>query len=117
MNNNRPLRSALVSSRLLSTVALVVLFASAALASTPQGSFERTLQVSGPVDLEVLTRSGDITVRSGSSGSVVIRGKIYVSDHWRILPGLETGIERKRSKASNRIRRSGKRAIVFTLII
>ena len=91
MNERRPLRSALVSSRLLSTVALVVLFASAALASTPQGSFERTLQVSGPVDLEVLTRSGDITVRSGSSGSVVIRGKIYVSDHWRILPGLETG--------------------------
>ncbi len=91
INNRRPLRSAPVSSRSLSTVALVVLFASAALASTPQGSFERTLQVSGPVDLEVLTRSGDVTVRSGSSGSVVIRGKIYVNDHWKILPGIEIG--------------------------
>jgi hypothetical protein len=92
MNNSQTLRSAIVSSRLLFALALVVLFATtAALASTPQGTFERTLQVSGPVDLEVLTHSGDITVRSGSSGSVVIRGKIYVSDHWRILPGVEIG--------------------------
>jgi len=63
--------------------ALVLALASAtAFASTPQGTFERTLQVSGPVDLEVLTHSGDITVRNGPSGSVFIRGKIYVGDHW-----------------------------------
>jgi DUF4097 and DUF4098 domain-containing protein YvlB len=30
----------------------------------------------------VQTRSGDIIVRSGASGSVSIRGKIYVGDHW-----------------------------------
>ncbi len=30
----------------------------------------------------MLTRSGDVTVRAGSSGSVFIRGKIYVGDHW-----------------------------------
>ena len=47
-----------------------------------RGSFERTLQVSGPVDLQVLTRSGDITVRSGPSGSVTIRGKIHVDESW-----------------------------------
>jgi DUF4097 and DUF4098 domain-containing protein YvlB len=65
------------------SMALILLFASsAAFASTPQGTFERTFQVSGPVDLEVLTRSGDITIRNGSSGSVFIRGKIYVGDHW-----------------------------------
>jgi DUF4097 and DUF4098 domain-containing protein YvlB len=64
-------------------IALVVIFASTMVfASTPQGTFEKTLQVSGPVDLEVLTRSGDVTVRAGSTGSVVIRGKIYVGDHW-----------------------------------
>ena len=63
--------------------ALVVLFASTIVfASTPQGTFERTLTVSGPVDLEVLTRSGDVTVRAGSSGSVFIRGKIYIGNHW-----------------------------------
>jgi DUF4097 and DUF4098 domain-containing protein YvlB len=67
----------------LFAIALVVLFSSAiALASTPQGTFEKTLTVSGPVDLEVLTHSGDVTVRAGSSGSVFIRGKIYVGNHW-----------------------------------
>jgi Putative adhesin len=61
----------------------VVLLASAfAAASTPQGTFEKTLQVSGPVDLEVQTRSGDIIVRSGPAGSVTIRGKIFVGEHW-----------------------------------
>ncbi|HEY3973359.1 MAG TPA: DUF4097 family beta strand repeat-containing protein [Candidatus Sulfotelmatobacter sp.] len=67
----------------MSAIVLVVLFSSTmAMASTPQGSFERTLTVSGPVDLEVLTHSGDVTVRAGGSGSVFIRGKIYVGDHW-----------------------------------
>lgn len=70
--------------RLLSPVlALVVLLASAvASASTPQGKFEKTFQVTGPVNLEVETHSGDIVVRSGPAGSVSIRGKIYVGDHW-----------------------------------
>lgn len=72
-----------VSSQLMTALILAVFASSLALASsTPQGTFERTLQVSGPVDLEVLTHSGDITVRAGSSGSVVVRGKIYVGDHW-----------------------------------
>ena len=64
-------------------IALVVLLASSfAAASTPQGHFEKTFQVSGAVDLEVQTRSGDIIVRNGPAGSVSIRGKIYVGDHW-----------------------------------
>src|SRR3954447_12028794 len=73
-----------VSGRLaLFATGLVVLFATTALfASNPQGTFEKTLQVNGPVDLEVLTHSGDVTVRAGSSGSVFIRGKIFVGDRW-----------------------------------
>ena len=64
-------------------IALVVLLASSfAAASTPQGHFEQTLQVSGPVDLEVQTHSGDIIVRSGPAGAVTIRGKIFVGDRW-----------------------------------
>ena len=72
------------SFRMIGLVAMTsLLLASTALfASTPQGTFEKTFTVSGPVDLEVLTRSGDVTVRAGSSGSVVIRGKIYVGDSW-----------------------------------
>jgi DUF4097 and DUF4098 domain-containing protein YvlB len=86
MNKQCTLSPTSVSGRsILATmaIALVVLFASTIVfASTPQGNFEKTLSVSGPVDLEVLTRSGDVTVRAGSTGSVVIRGKIYVGDHW-----------------------------------
>ncbi len=86
MNKHRILAPSSVSGRSLFTtfaIALVVLFASTAIfASSVQGQFERTLQVSGPVNLEVLTRSGDVTVRAGSGGSVFIRGKIHVGDHW-----------------------------------
>jgi DUF4097 and DUF4098 domain-containing protein YvlB len=53
-----------------------------AAASTPQGQFEKTLQVSGPVELDVQTHSGDIIVRSGPAGTVSIRGKIFVGDRW-----------------------------------
>jgi len=82
-NQYRRLHSPTVSGRSVLAIALVVLFASTMVfASSPQGTFEKTLTVSGPVDLEVLTRSGDVTVRAGSSGSVFIRGKIYVGDHW-----------------------------------
>src|SRR3984957_1829286 len=65
----------------LSAVA-VLLASAAAFASSPQGTFEKSFQVTGPVDLEVLTRSGDVTIRSGPAGSVFIRGKIFVSDRW-----------------------------------
>ena len=65
-----------------SMLAIVLLASTFAAASTPQGSFEKTFQVSGPVDLEVQTRSGNITVRSGPAGSVAIRGKIFVGDRW-----------------------------------
>ena len=84
MNKTRTLRSALVSSRSMFTTVLVVFFSTTLVfaSSTPQGTFDRTLQVSGPVDLEVLTHSGDITVRAGSTGSVAIHGKIFVGDHW-----------------------------------
>lgn len=67
---------------LLASVAVVVMASTFAAASTPQGHFEKTFQVSGPVDLEVQTHSGDVIVRSGSAGEVSIRGKIFVGDHW-----------------------------------
>jgi len=67
----------------LMAIALVVLLTSAAaLASTPQGTFDRTLTVNGPVNLEVYTHSGDVRVRAGGSGSVQIHGKIFVGDRW-----------------------------------
>lgn len=86
MNNRRitPIPFSIPArSSLFVVIALVVLLAStSAFASTPQGTFDKTFQVSGPVDLEVETRSGDIIVRSGPSGTVSIHGKIFVPDHW-----------------------------------
>lgn len=86
MNSKLSLRSTIVSGRFGRSFAigLVVLLASTVgfASSTPQGSFEKTLSVTGPVDLEVLTHSGDVTIRTGASGAVIIRGKIFVSDRW-----------------------------------
>lgn len=44
-----------------------------------RGSFQRTLTVTGPVDLDVNTGSGDIDVRSGATSSIQITGRIKVS--------------------------------------
>jgi len=46
------------------------------------GTFDRSFQVNGDVDLEVLTRSGDITVRNGSAGAVSIHAKIHSGTSW-----------------------------------
>src|SRR5205814_5916123 len=51
-------------------------------AASVRGSFQRSFQVTGTVDLEVLTHSGDIKVHAGPAGSVSISGKIFVGDQW-----------------------------------
>ena len=60
------------------------LITSALIARSPaiKGSFERSLTVSGPVELEVSTGSGDITIRPGAAGAVRISGKIRARDNW-----------------------------------
>src|SRR5581483_3604405 len=45
-----------------------------------EGSFQRTLNVTGPVDLDVTTGSGSISVRTGSSNSVQVTGHIKATD-------------------------------------
>ena len=82
MNKSRK-HSVPLPTRLAIAIAMTTILTGAALASSrPAATFDRTLQVNGPVNLEVLTRSGDVTVRAGASGSVVIRGKIFVGDSW-----------------------------------
>src|SRR5271163_4376847 len=67
--------------RAVRTLAFVLATSLAGFASTI-GTFDRSLQVSGPVDLEVLTRSGDITVRKGTAGTVSIHAKIQSGSSW-----------------------------------
>lgn len=76
------MKRAVSISALWLSLLLVVVCLSPALFASAQGSFEKKLQVTGPVDLEVLSRSGDIVVRSGPAGTVRISGKIMVSDRW-----------------------------------
>lgn len=66
----------------LVTVMVGVAAMAVAASASVQGSFEHTYPVNGAVDLQVLTRSGDVTVRSGPAGSVTVRGKIHVGDRW-----------------------------------
>ncbi len=61
---------------------LFVLASSLAGFASVVGTFDRSFQVNGPVDLEVLTRSGDITIRNGSSNTVSIHGKIHQGNSW-----------------------------------
>lgn len=63
-------------------IAIFILASSLAGFASVIGSFDRSFQVNGPVDLQVLTRSGDITVRNGSSGSVSIHAKIRSGNSW-----------------------------------
>jgi len=73
----------MLKSRFVLMAAAVALSVVPALARDSfQGSFTRTLQVSGTANLEVYTHSGDVTIRTGSAGSISITGKIHVGDHW-----------------------------------
>jgi DUF4097 and DUF4098 domain-containing protein YvlB len=64
------------------TLCLLLATVCSVAAASVQGSFQRTFSVTGPVDMEVLTRSGDISVRPGPAGTVSISGKIHVGDRW-----------------------------------
>jgi hypothetical protein len=44
------------------------------------GHFDRTLQVSGAVNLDVTTGSGDITVKAGSANQVIVHGTIHANN-------------------------------------
>jgi len=63
---------------------LVALSAMSALpaSASATGHFERTLQVSGPVDLDVVSSSGNITVHTGTGNSVSVSAKIRAQNSW-----------------------------------
>jgi DUF4097 and DUF4098 domain-containing protein YvlB len=58
-------------------VVLVFVLAPVLLFAASEGHFDRTLSVSGSVNLDVTTGSGDITVKTGGSNQVVIHGTIH----------------------------------------
>jgi DUF4097 and DUF4098 domain-containing protein YvlB len=65
----------------------LVLSLAATMASRParasdDGHFDRTLSVTGAVDLDVQTGSGEISVRTGDSSKVEIHGRIHANHGW-----------------------------------
>jgi DUF4097 and DUF4098 domain-containing protein YvlB len=74
-----------------------------ALASEKEGSFERTLKVSGDVNLQVETGSGNIEIRTGDSSQVQVKGRIKVSN-WS---GHDSEDKIKRLEANPPIMQSG----------
>jgi Toastrack DUF4097 len=64
-------------------VAALFLLGSAALpARSAVGSFDRTLKVTGPADVDVTTGSGSITVSRGEPGTVRVHGEIRANSNW-----------------------------------
>jgi Putative adhesin len=63
-----------------------------AYAERPDGSFERTLGVTGFVDLDLTTDAGGISVVPGPPGRVRIRGILRASDNWFRLGNVESRI-------------------------
>jgi len=74
MNRNHRLFVALAACALVALAAPVW----ASSDETAEGRFERTLSVSGAVDLNVRTGSGSVTVTTGSGSQVQVVGKIKV---------------------------------------
>jgi hypothetical protein len=67
----------------------------AAYARSAEGSFDRTLNVSGPVYLEISTGSGSIDIRHGSGNRVEIRGRIRAgASWWRLSRDAEDVVRR-----------------------
>lgn len=61
----------------------LLLFATSTLCfAAADGSFDRTLTVNGPAQLDVKTGSGNITITGTNGNQVVIHAKIHASDQW-----------------------------------
>jgi DUF4097 and DUF4098 domain-containing protein YvlB len=93
------------------SAAAIVATPSAAAAAEYQGRFERTLTVSGPVELSVDSGSGSITVDSGGSGSVRIVGTIRANP-WRLRGGSDLEARVKRIESQPPIEQNGSRIAV-----
>src|SRR5712692_9451821 len=81
LSRNGSLRAITLAMLMLAALALA---ANEAARTIAEGSFDRTLKVTGAVDLSVSTGSGQITVRKGGAGTVSIHGTIRASNGWHL---------------------------------
>jgi DUF4097 and DUF4098 domain-containing protein YvlB len=81
------------------SLAILVLACSLPLLAREEGTFDRTLKVSGAVDLDVQTGSGSISIRSGAGDTVTIHGTIRASEDW--LGGGRSAADKIKAIQSN----------------
>ncbi len=60
----------------------LLLLAPVLLFARSEGQFDRTLQVSGPVNLDLTTGSGEVIIKAGGSNQVVVHGRVRSSNDW-----------------------------------
>ncbi len=63
---------------LLSLLAMIAAVAAGCMGPSVTGSFDRTLNMNGPVELELQNGSGDVRIHTGQAGQVRIRGDYSV---------------------------------------
>ena len=78
--------------RLFAVLALLSISLGVCYAQKYNGSFDRTLKVTGFVDLDLATDSGGIYVVPGPPGSVRIRGLLKAGDNWFTRGNAESRI-------------------------
>ena len=95
----------------LALAAVLALSIPASAAAT--GTFERTLTVTGPVDLEVGTGSGDIAVREGAAGRVRVVAHISAEGwlFWSANPAQVREVEQNPP-----VRQLGNRVVIGTAV-
>jgi len=84
-------------------VAVLICLPALPAAAAAEGSFQRALQVTGPVHLDLTTGSGDVEVRTGSSNQVRVTGHIRASEWF----GGNVEEKIKRLQANPPIQQSG----------
>jgi Putative adhesin len=87
----------------MTIAALICLGALPAAAEAASGSFQRALQVTGPVHLDLTTGAGNVQVRTGNSTQVQITGHIRANEWF----GGNTEEKIKRLEANPPIQQSG----------
>lgn len=87
-------------------ILIAALATSGLMAFAEEGHFERTLQVSGAVNLQIETGSGSIQVRQGSGHEVQVTGHIR-QNTWGLFSGHVSGDQIKKLEDNPPIQQSG----------
>jgi hypothetical protein len=68
--------------RHLSLALLLCLLVPLSVLARAEGQFDRTLSVSGAINLDLTTGSGEVIVKTGGSNQVQIHGRVRSSNDW-----------------------------------